>query len=240
MPLPRPTLVILDMDGTTVRHLNPRLLHVLEITDDTIYRIREFLSRIGAALKIGRPLRTHRTKRKPRLLVHRALHKLRRKSVEQIVEPCPGVIDLLELFQTHQIPVGLISSGLGQGYGHDILQKFELSPLLATTIFREDTQKSKPNPEPLIMAIAQIKPQLNAQDVVWYIGDRAKDVAAAVSTMPHVPAQIIPIGYGYYAARALFERNLGGDHLVWSYEDWYPVVEDILNVRPAPSALQAI
>lgn len=229
MPLPRPTIVILDMDGTTVRHLNPRLLHALEIADDALYRTRRFFSRIGTALNFTRPFRTRRATRKPRLLVHRALHKLRRKSVDQIVEPCPGIIDLLELFKAHHIPVGLVSNGLGRGYGHDILEKFDLIPLLSASIFREDTRKSKPDPEPIVAVLSQIKPTLSTDDVVWYIGDRAKDVATALAGAAHIPARIVPVGYGYYAALAVFERNLGPDHLVWSYEDWYPIVEDVLQ-----------
>ncbi len=232
MPLPRPTIVIFDMDGTMVRHLNPRLLHLLEIADDAAYRVRTFFGALGARLHIARPLRTRRATRKPRLIVHRVLHKLRRKPVEQIVEPCPGIIDLLELFQIHHIPVGLISNGLGAGYGHEILQKFGLDPLLATAVFREDTQKSKPDPEPIMTALSRIKPDLGTGDVIWYVGDRAKDVAAALSASPRVPARVVPVGYGYHAALALFERDLGPDHLVLSYEDWYPMVEDILGPDP--------
>lgn len=234
MPLPRPTIVIFDMDGTLVRHLNPRLLHLLEVADDTTYRLRNFFGKIGERLHLTRPLRTRRSTRKPRLIVHRVLHKLRRKPVEQIVEPCPGIIDLLELFQTHQIPVGLISNGLGAGYGHEILEKFELQSLLSTAVFREDTQKSKPDPEPIMTALARIKPNLGAEDVIWYVGDRAKDVAAALSASLRVQARVVPVGYGYHAALALFERDLGPDHLVLSYQDWYPVVEDILG--PGPTA----
>lgn len=237
MPLPRPSIVILDMDGTTVRHLNPRVLHLLEIADDVLYRTRDFMGRVGSALKIAEPLRTRRTKRKPRLIVHRALHKLRRKPVEQIVEPCPGIIDLLELFKAHEIPVGLISNGLGKGYGHNILEKFGLEPLFAANIFREDIQKSKPDPEAIMTVLSRISPKLSDHDVIWYIGDRAKDVAAALSASPQVPAHVVPIGYGYHAALALLERNLSADHLVLSYEDWYPIVEDLLG--PLPTAATA-
>jgi phosphoglycolate phosphatase len=229
MPLPRPSLVIFDMDGTTVRHLNPLILHALEIADDAMYKSRLCITKMGQKLGYGTRFRTRRSKRKPRLLVHRTLHKLRRKSVEQIVAPCPGIIDLLELFAAHHIPVGLISNGLGKGYGHDILKAFTLDHLYAATIFREDTTRAKPDPEPIINVIQKTGLTLTSHDTIWYVGDRAKDVAAALRAMPFTDATVIPIGYGLHVADMLFANNYSRDHLVYSYEDWYPVVEDILQ-----------
>ena len=40
MTLERPTIVIFDMDGTTVRHINLMLLHILEKLDDFGYLLR--------------------------------------------------------------------------------------------------------------------------------------------------------------------------------------------------------
>lgn len=233
MPLPRPTVIIFDMDGTTVRHLNPWVLHFLEMADDMMFSFRKLGTKIGRALGWGTRLRVRRTKRKPRLIVHRVLHKMRRKPVEQIVEPCPGIIDLLELFHTHHIPVGLVSNGMGEGYGYDILKTFQLDKLFAACVFREDTTRSKPDPEPIMTVLHRLKPDMTTNDCIWYVGDRAKDVAAALSTTPHIKAHIVPIGYGLHAAMALLEQNLNPDHLVLSYEDWYPVVEDVLG--PIPS-----
>ena len=42
MSLPKPTIVIFDMDGTTVRHLNPVVLHILEWFDDAGFAIGRF------------------------------------------------------------------------------------------------------------------------------------------------------------------------------------------------------
>ena len=229
MPLPRPAAVIFDMDGTTVRHLNPRMLHALEIADDVMFRTRMTITKIARMLGYGVLYRTRRSTRKPRLVVHRILHKVRRKSVEQIVEPCPGIIDLLELLRTNNIPAGLVSNGLGKGYGHDILEKFELVSLFRACIFREDIIKSKPDPEAIVTILNRLDIGGNSDDCIWYVGDRAKDVVAAVSAMPHIRARIVPIGYGLHVIPSLFKQKLGADHLVLSYEDWYPVVEDILN-----------
>ena len=34
----KPTVVIFDMDGTSVRHVNPAFLHFLEMLDNGLYR----------------------------------------------------------------------------------------------------------------------------------------------------------------------------------------------------------
>jgi phosphoglycolate phosphatase len=225
MPLPRPDIVIFDMDGTTVRHLRPWVLSLLEILDDASYRLRKIFNVLGLT-----KLRLRSRTRKPRLIGQRMLHKLRRKPVDEIVEPCPGVIELLELLRAHNIKTGLVSNGLGQGYGHDILDKFELERLFDTTIFREDIIKSKPDPEILLAALDQIGVPLTPQTVVWYIGDRAKDITAAVATTHRVPAQIIPIGYGLHVSVALFDQGYPSrDHLVLSYEVWINTVAKILK-----------
>ena len=84
MSLPKPTIVLFDMDGTTVRHINPRVLGVLEKIDDVIFKATAWTYR-----NKPHPDYTLDRIKKPRLLVHRALHKFRRKEVDQIVKTSP-------------------------------------------------------------------------------------------------------------------------------------------------------
>jgi phosphoglycolate phosphatase len=46
MTLPRPTIVLFDMDGTTVRHIHPRLLQILEALDDAGHKVAKVASGI--------------------------------------------------------------------------------------------------------------------------------------------------------------------------------------------------
>ena len=104
--LDKPTIVIFDMDGTTVRHVNPALLHALEFIDNVLYRLASPFKRRRSIKDYSRNEATPRG-----LLVHRILHKFRRKSVEQIVQPCPGIYNLLKYFKEQNIPIGLASNG---------------------------------------------------------------------------------------------------------------------------------
>lgn len=228
MTIQKPTIVIFDMDGTAVRHINPRLLHILEFLDNICYKTSKIFAWLFKRRGKGRivpewhdPEWANTNKKKPRLLVHRAIHKFRRKPVEQIVQPCPGLYDVLDFLKKNNIPMALVSNGLGKGYGHDILQKFDLDEYFKVTIFREDITHSKPNPEPILLALKRMDVPLSEDDVVWYLGDRHKDVVAALATASHIDAAVIPIAVAFNAAVAVLEKGLGSDHIIMSYHDMY-------------------
>ncbi len=228
MSLKKPTIVIFDMDGTAVRHINPRLLHMLEFFDSLAYKISKIFAWVFKRKAKGRivpewhdPEWLNPNKKKPRLLVHRAIHKFRRKPVEQIVQPCPGLYDVLGLLTDNNIPMALVSNGLGKGYGHDILEKFELNEYFKTTVFREDISNSKPNPQGILLALKRMKIEPKEDDVIWYLGDRHKDVIAALAANKLIDSSIIPIAVAFNAAVAVLEKNLGPDYIIMSYHDMY-------------------
>jgi phosphoglycolate phosphatase len=229
MTIPRPTIVLFDMDGTSVRHINPVFLHILERLDDAAFKIRKLINRLDPRKDKPIDVMNLEPRKTPKLLVHRAIHKARRKPVEQIVEPCPGIYYVLELLKRHDIPMGLASNGLGKGYGHDILQKFDLEQYFKVAIFREDIKKSKPNPEPILLTLRKMQVSLTAEDVVWYIGDRHKDVLACVNAQEHLPCKIVPIAYGFNAAVAIIEKNIGADHILMSWLDIYAKLDKLLG-----------
>ena len=231
MALPRPTIVIFDMDGTTVRHLNPRLLHVLEWLDDCAFKISRLWkwAERGGQGPIFAPGEIAPLRKIPRLLVHRALHKVRRKPVEQIVEPCPGIYAVLDFLRKNDIPMGLASNGLGAGYGHDVLQTFDLEKYFRATIFREDIRNAKPHPEGILLTLQKMGTVPTAQDVIWYIGDRHKDITAVQNARPHLPCPIVPIAYGLNAAVAVMEKNIGPEHIIMSFHDILKVLERLFR-----------
>lgn len=236
MTLTRPDIVIFDMDGTTVRHINPRLLHILECIDDGFFLVSKFfgwLFRRGAHGPVIPEFYDFANRKKPRRLVHRVLHKVRRKPVEQIVEPCPGIYRVLELLKGQDIPLALVSSGLGKGYGHDVLEKFGLEHFFRACVFREDIQKSKPHPEPILLALQSMGAKPVEGDVVWYIGDRHKDVTAAVAADKIVAGTVVPLAYGLNAAMAVVERGYTPDHIILSYHDLYMDLRRMFGIDPS-------
>lgn len=228
------------MDGTTVRHLNPALLGLLEALDDAAHKTARFFSRLFRRRIDAPPLVGFQDGKRRKLLVHRAMHKMRRKDVDEIVEPCPGVYAILDMLQKHDIKMGLISNGLGKGYGHDILKTFDLEKYFGATIFREDIRRAKPYPDPLLQALQGLNARIGAHDVVWYIGDRHKDVAAAIAARSHLPCAVVPLAYGLNAAVAALEHNLGPDHVFMAWPDLEPKLKALLGEKSgAYSTLKA-
>lgn len=207
------------MDGTTVRHLHPALLGVLEALDDGAHKVARLFSRITRRRINSPPLVGFQDGKRKKLLVQRAMHKIRRKDVDEIVEPCPGIYTVLDLLKSMNIPMGVVSNGLGKGYGHDILETFDLARYFEVTVFREDIARSKPFPDPILQAIGRMKHQPDANDVIWYIGDRHKDILAAIAARDYLPCPIQPLAYGLNASVAVLEYNLGVDHIVMAYTD---------------------
>lgn len=229
MTLPRPTIVLFDMDGTTVRHLNPALLGVLEALDDAAHKAARLFSDLFRRRIDAPPLVGFQDGKRKKLLVHRALHKIRRKEVDEIVEPCPGIYEILNLLRAHDIPVALISNGLGKGYGHDILEKFDLAQYYAVTVFREDIKRSKPHPDPLLQALDLLPRKPDANDVIWYFGDRRKDVVAAQAARAYLPCPILPFAYNLQAVMAILEYKYPVDQIIMAWPDLEPKLRALLD-----------
>lgn len=229
MTLRKPTIVLFDMDGTTVRHLHPWLLSLLERLDDGAHKCAALVSRLFRRSIKSPELVAFRDGARKKLLVHRALHKIRRKPVDQIVEPCPGIYDVLDFLQQKNVTMAIISNGLGKGYGHDILRTFDLEKYFAAQIFREDISRAKPHPDPLLQALSAMNVLPGRDDVIWYIGDRKKDVLAAVAAQAHLPCPVIPIAYNLNAAIAILEKNLGADHIFMAWPDLLHRLHDLFR-----------
>ncbi len=216
MPIEKPTIVLFDMDGTTVRHVNPKFLGLLEMIDNIIHKIGNFIFGRKEIIDYS-----HAPAAPRGLLVHRMLHIFRRKPVHKVVQPSPGIYLLLNLFRENNIPIGIVSNSLGKGYGHDVLKTFSLSQYYEVEIFREDIVKSKPHPDPLLRALREMNIEPNENDVVWYIGDRGKDVIATIEADKISDFKVTPFSYGINSAIQILKNNIGNDHIIMNYPDFY-------------------
>jgi phosphoglycolate phosphatase len=211
----RPTIVLFDLDGTLVHHVNPRVLQTLEFLDDCSHRGGRLVARF-------RLLRRHRAAARctpPKLLVHRAIHKVRRKSVEDMLVPCPDMKVILDRLRANGVTLGLVSNGLGRGYGHDVLDTFDLRKYFSACIFREDVARGKPWPDSILAALDGIGRNLRKSDVIWYVGDQRKDITAALAASEALGRNIRPIALGARAALGAVEGRLGANQIMWTAGD---------------------
>lgn len=234
MTLVRPDYVIFDMDGTAVRHINPRILNLLERLDDYSFKIGGWVEKLTGFRGKKRSLSgiVSRDKKK-KLLVHKALHRVRSKDVEQIVEPCPGIYPVLDFLSQQNIPMAIASNGLGKGYGHEVLKTFDLEPYFQVTIFREDILKAKPHPESLLKVTNNFTAPPKNHQTIWYIGDRWKDIQAAWAAEKELKCSIIPFAYGLNATlHAFVEGKLSPPQRILDYEDLLVTLRFIFEQPP--------
>ena len=236
MSLPKPTIVIFDMDGTTVRHVNQKLLHILEFLDDTIHRFGRAINwvRGGRRGPILPPDYAPPSKTHPKVAVHKLMHKLRRKSVDDIVQPFPGIYAVLNYLKHHGVPMALVSNGLGKGYGHEILEMFKLEQYFKAEVFREDIKRSKPHPEPILLGLKNLEESIgrktNDDDVIWYIGDRHKDITAALAAQKLLKhGRIIPIACAFNASVAILEKGQSPEQIIVSFYDMFERIKGMFE-----------
>lgn len=211
----RPTVVLFDLDGTLVHHVNPRVLQMLEFLDDCSHRGGRLVARFRLARRSRNSARPA-----PKLLVHRAIHKVRRKSVQQMLEPCQTMRCVLERLRSEGVTLGVVSNGLGRGYGHDVLEAFDLKKYFSAAVFREDVARGKPWPDSVIAALNGIGRELRLNDVIWYIGDQRKDIGAALAASQAIGHAIRPIALGARAALGAVEARLAPSQIMWTAVDF--------------------
>ena len=198
-----------------MHHVNPRVLQALEFLDDCSHRAGRLVARFRLLRRqcVGAPARM------PKLLVHRAIHRVRRKSVEQMLEPCETLRAVLDQLRDQGVILGLVSNGLGRGYGHDVLEAFDLKKYFSACIFREDVGRGKPWPDSILAALGGIGRDLRARDVIWYIGDQRKDVDAAMAASSALGRAIVPVALGPRAALRALDGDCPNLQVMWSAND---------------------
>ena len=90
----------------------------------------------------------------------------------------PGVEDMLQSLKQRGYTLGIVSSRSRQEY-RDYFQGFGLDSLCSAVVLKEDTQKHKPDAQPLLKSLELAKADANQ---CIYIGDMTTDLECAKNT----------------------------------------------------------
>ena len=89
--------------------------------------------------------------------------------------PFDGMIETLTALQNAGIRLAIVSSKMHKQYGID-MGPWDMDRFMETAVLAEDTEKHKPNPEPLLECLRRMN--LQPKDVL-YVGDGPSDSEAA-------------------------------------------------------------
>jgi pyrophosphatase PpaX len=91
------------------------------------------------------------------------------------VTPFAGITDVLRRFKQADVPVAVVTSKLGRG-ARDELEACALLPYVRTVVGAEDVHNTKPDPEPLMLALARIH---GSHESALMVGDTSADILGA-------------------------------------------------------------
>lgn len=120
-----------------------------------------------------------------------------------------GIDELLTNLEKHNIPWGIVTNK-PRILAEKLLTSLSLNTRCSTLICPDDVQKSKPDPEPMLLALDQLNiPYENARQV-FYIGDHIRDIKAGSEA--HM--QTIIAGYGYIKLSEISNLDTWGADLI--------------------------
>ena len=74
-----------------------------------------------------------------------------------------------------------------------------------------------------------ITPSHSQKDVIWCIGDRRKDIAAALALQKNVKGVVEPFSFGMDAAISILKNHISTDHILTSYADMEAKLKGLFN-----------
>jgi pyrophosphatase PpaX len=130
---------------------------------------------------------------------------------DQLARLVPGTREMLAALRAAGVRVGLVTSKR-----HEILQMgldlFGLGAYLDVVVGLEDSTRHKPDPEPLLTALARLGQDADRGRVA-YVGDAAGDMACARA------AGVRPIGVPWGAAPTAVLQDAGADPVIGAWAD---------------------
>ena len=170
-----PNAVLWDWDGTiadTYSFLNDAHNHTLTTLGFPTFKEGEYQQYFG----------------KPREMLYPAIYKDKADKAIDIfgeyvfenadqVQPIDGVREVLTYLKEQNIPMGIVSNKKSD-YIQEELKHTQMKAYFQIVIGSGDAQADKPSGAPLMLALEQMKIDIDKENI-WYVGDTENDLACA-------------------------------------------------------------
>lgn len=181
--------VLFDLDGTLLDCIRPMERAFVEITSSLGVKLTEE-SRVNVAenlrsilIKRSSPFAgisfLFRLVRYVGLSPHKQLLLIilaskRLKEIANNSPLFPGVPEILEALHSRGIRMGIVTTR-SEKEANQILERFSIEKYFGTVVTRDDTERGKPHPDPVILAMKRLN--LKSEETVM-IGDMPTDIEA--------------------------------------------------------------
>lgn len=210
------TTILFDYDGT-IMNTNDVVIQSWQHTFRTVEgkeRPIEFITRT-----FGEPLYTTMARALPQITVDEGVKIYRsflREHYTDMIAPFPGMVDLVRRLKEKGYRTGLVTSRVGDTTVQG-LEQFDLHHHLDCLVTHEDTDKHKPDPEPVLIALRKLS-STPSESIM--LGDSMFDILCA----KNAGVQSVLVGW----QMAVSEEEIKGpdrpDFLIERPEDLFAIL----------------
>lgn len=205
------TTVLFDFDGT-IMNTNDVIIQSWQHLFRTVEGKERPLEEITRTF--GEPLFVTMEKIMPGLTVEEGVAIYRSFMTEnflQMIHPFPGMTELLQILKEKNYKTGLVTSRVGHTT-REGLAEFDLLPYFDTVVTCDDTDKHKPDPEPLLIAMRRLD---SRPEETLMVGDSTFDIESARSA----GVRSVLVGWQMALTEEEIQGETGPDHVIASAED---------------------
>lgn len=210
------TTVLFDFDGT-IMNTNEVIIQSWQHLFRTVEGKERPLEDIYQTM--GEPLYVTMEKIIPQITVEEGVTIYRSFMIENffnMIQPFPGMPELLEELKKKNFKTGLVTSRIGHTTRAG-LDEFGLMPFFDCVVTCDDTDKHKPDPEPIFIAMKRLS---STPEETIMVGDSRFDIDSARSA----GVRSVLVAWQLAMSEAEINGDNGPDHIIQQPDDLFQIL----------------